>query len=211
MEGTLRDLAPAGLVVIETLGYSPKDGFARLGLHMDRVESTCARLGIPFDRGEALHSLGSSVDMLPARVRLTLDLNGRIGVSTSEMTTPPQIWRVGISDTVLRADDPWLQVKTSNRAVYDTARETMPDTVDELLFLNENGHLCEGTITNLFVERDGVLLTPPLSCGLLAGVLRQEMLDTGRAQEAFLTVPDLQGNPVFVGNSLRGLIPAQMV
>lgn len=211
MEGTLRDLAPAGLVVIETLGYSPKDGFARLGLHMDRAEATCARLDIPFDRGEALHSLGSSVDALPARVRLTLDLDGRIGVSTSEMTTPPEVWRVGISDVVLRSDDPWLQVKTSNRAVYDTARERMPDTLDELLFLNENGHLCEGTITNLFVEQDGALLTPPLSCGLLAGVLRQELIDTGRAQEAVLTVSDLQDKPVFVGNSLRGLIPVQMV
>ncbi|PLS23469.1 aminotransferase class IV family protein [Neptunicoccus cionae] len=211
MEGTLRDLAPAGLVVIETLGYSPKDGFVRLGLHMDRAEATCAQLEIPFDRGEALHSLGTSVDMLPARVRMTIDLNGRIGVSTSETTTPPTIWRVGISEVALRSDDPWLQVKTSNRAVYDAARETMPDTVDELLFLNENGQLCEGTITNLFVERDGKLLTPPLSCGLLAGVLRQELLETGRAQEAVLRVPDLQDNPVFVGNSLRGLIPAQIV
>lgn len=211
MEGTLRNTAPAGLVVIETLGFTPKDGFARLGLHMDRVESTCARLDIPFDRGEALHSLGTSVDMLPVRVRMTVDLNGRIGVRASEMTPPPDVWRVGISDIRLRSDDPWLRVKTSNRAVYDAARETMPDTVDELLFLNENGQLCEGTITNLFVERDGKLLTPPLSCGLLAGVLRQELLETGRAQEAVLTVPDLQDNPVFVGNSLRGLIPAQIV
>ncbi|GGA13513.1 aminotransferase class IV family protein [Neptunicoccus cionae] len=211
MEGTLRDLAPAGLVVIETLGYSPKDGFARLGLHMDRAEATCARLDIPFDRGEALHSLGTAVDMLPARVRMTIDLDGRIGVSTSELTTPPQVWRVGISDVVLRSDDPWLQVKTSNRAVYDRVRAKMPDDVEELIFLNENGHLCEGTITNLFVGRDGVLLTPPLSSGLLAGVLRQELLDTGRAQEALLTPQDLQGAEIFVGNSLRGLIPAVLV
>nr|WP_325248776.1 aminotransferase class IV [Amylibacter sp.] len=211
MEGTLRDLAPAGLVIIETLGFTPKDGFARLGLHMDRAERSCALLNIPFDRGEALHSLGTAVDMLPARVRMTVDLGGRVAVTTTEVTTPPDRWRVAISDVALRSDDPWLGVKSSNRAIYDTARSALPDNVDEVLFANENGVLCEGSITNLFVERDGILLTPPLACGLLPGVLRQELLESGRAVEAVLTPDDLQGATFFVGNSFRGLIVAELV
>ena len=57
----------------------------------------------------------------------------------------------------------------------------------------------------------GPLLTPPLSCGLLAGVLRGEMLETGKAAEAVLTVEDLQAaKALFVGNSLRGLIRARL-
>lgn len=211
MEGTLRDLAPAGLVIIETLGFTPKHGFARLGLHMDRAARSCGLLNIPFDRGEALHSLGTSVDRLPARVRMTVDLAGQVAVTTTEITTPPDRWRVAISDVILRSDDPWLAVKSSNRAVYDTARAALPAGVDEMVFTNENGLLCEGTITNIFVKRDGVLLTPPLACGVLPGVLRQELLEDGRAVEAVLTPDDLHGAELYLGNSFRGLIPAERV
>lgn len=211
MEGTLRDLAPDGLVIIETLGFTPKHGFARLGLHMDRAAHSCARLNIPFDRGAALYSLGSAVDMLPARVRMTVDLAGQVGVTTTETTTPPDVWRVAMSDVVLRSDDPWLAIKSSNRTVYDTARSALPDGVNEVIFVNEIGMLCEGTITNLFLKRDGVLLTPPLICGLLPGVLRQELLENGSAVEAMLTPDDLQGAEVYLGNSFRGLITAELV
>lgn len=211
MESSLRDLAPAGLVIIETLGYTPKDGFARLGLHMDRAARTCAALGVPFDRGETLYTLGTAVDALPARVRMTVNLQGNVGVTTSELAPTPEAWVVAISDVTLQSDDPWLGVKTSHRAIYDQARADLPNGLDELIFVNENGMLCEGTITTLFVRRGDVLLTPPLSAGVLPGILRQELLDNGTAQEANLTINDLNGAEVFVGNSLRGLIKAHLI
>ena len=211
MESTLRDLAPAGLVIIETLGYAPKDGFRRLGLHVDRAERTCARLGVRFDRGETLFALGSSVDALPARVRMAIDLAGTVSVTTAELTTPPAEWVIAVADVTLQSEDPWLGVKTSQRAIYDEARAALPEGVDEMIFLNERSEVCEGTITNLFVERGGILRTPPLSCGVLPGVLRQELLDTGRAEEAVLSSDDLKAGDIFVGNSLRGLIKARLV
>ena len=78
------------------------------------------------------------------------------------------------------------------------------------LLLNRLGEVCEGTITNVFADMgDGVLLTPPLRCGLLPGVLRGELLEGGKAREAVLTEDDLHGaKAIFVGNSLRGLIRA---
>ncbi len=211
MESPLRDLAPADLVIIETLGYTPKDGFARLGLHMDRAERTCEKLGVSFNRGETLYALGTAVDALPARVRMTINLAGEVGVTTAELTQTPDVWVVAISDQVLRSDDPWLGVKTSQRKLYDQTRAELPNGLDELIFINENGHLCEGTITNLFVKRGDVLHTPPLSAGVLPGVLRQDLLDNGEAVEADLTVADLADAEVFVGNSLRGLIKVQMI
>jgi para-aminobenzoate synthetase/4-amino-4-deoxychorismate lyase len=55
-----------------------------------------------------------------------------------------------------------------------------------------------------------LLLTPPLSLGLLPGVLRAELIEKGRAVESHLRPADLaQG--FFLGNSLRGLVPARLM
>ncbi|TIX48763.1 MAG: hypothetical protein E5V33_30300, partial [Mesorhizobium sp.] len=96
---------------------------------------------------------------------------------------------------------------------YQRARaEYLASRADEVLLANERGELCEGTITNLFADfGDGVLATPRLDCGLLPGVLRGELLDEGRAREAIYTLDDLKSaKAIFVGNSLRGLIPARL-
>ena len=210
MESPLHKLAPAGLKVIETLRFDPAEGFVRLGLHLDRTGRTCATLRFGFDRGACLMALGEAVGDAPARVRMTVDGAGEVAVTVAELAATPEVWKVAVAGERLRSDDPWLQVKTTERGVYDRARAALPDRVDEVIFLNERGEVCEGTITNVFVERDGVLLTPPASCGLLPGILRQELLAAGKAKEAVLRVEDLRGvDRVFVGNSLRGLIEAE--
>jgi para-aminobenzoate synthetase/4-amino-4-deoxychorismate lyase len=72
--------------------------------------------------------------------------------------------------------------------------------------------LAEGSITNLFIERDGTLLTPPLSSGLLPGTLRAELIATGRAIEQLLTLADLEAaEAIWLGNSVRGLLRAQWI
>jgi para-aminobenzoate synthetase / 4-amino-4-deoxychorismate lyase len=78
------------------------------------------------------------------------------------------------------------------------------------VFVDAGGFLTEGSFTNVFVEREGVLLTPPLARGLLPGVLRAELLDSGRAREAELTPADLAGG-FRLGNALRGLVTAVTV
>ena len=75
-------------------------------------------------------------------------------------------------------DDFRLRHKTTDRAFYDDAR----DGAFEVLF-ERDGNLTEGSFTSLFVERDGMLLTPPLGLGLLPGVLRAELIESGRAIE----------------------------
>ena len=98
-----------------------------------------------------------------------------------------------------------LRHKTSDRAFYDEARGEALET----LFVDPDGFLTEGSFTSLFVERDGRLLTPPLSRGLLPGILREELIESGRAIEADLRPTDLAAG-FLIGNSLRGLIPARL-
>jgi len=194
-----------GLEIIETFGV--EDGAPRrLEPHLARMAATAARLCFTFDPRVARDLIAT----LPAgrlRCRLTLSARG-FALSHAPLAPNPPQWRVAIHDRRLASADPWLAVKTTRRALYDSARAALPQGLDEWLFLNELGELCEGTITNLFLDRDGLLLTPPLACGLLPGILRAELLAQGRAREAVLTPDDLGHGRLFLGNSLRGLIPA---
>ncbi len=210
MESPLHEIAPDGLEVIETFGFTPKGGFERLALHIDRCETTCRTLGFPFDRGVVLQSIGEAVADEPARVRMTVDATGQVKVVVYELAEAPRLWRVGVSEDRLRSDDPWLTVKTTQRALYDRVRGELPEGVDEMIFLNEHEEVCEGTITNLFVKQGDTYTTPPLSAGVLPGCLRQELLDSGQAREENLHISDLTGG-FFLGNSLRGLITAELL
>ena len=103
-------------------------------------------------------------------MRLTLDARRGGRRRPQRRYAPgPEVWRCASPTQRLDPDDPWLRVKTTERALYDAARAALPPGVDEMLFLNRRGEVCEGTIANVFLERDGVLLTPPLGCGLLPG------------------------------------------
>jgi len=102
-------------------------------------------------------------------------------------------------------------VKTTARDFYDGERNRIAASTSatEVIFLNTEGQICEGSFTSIFIEKDGQLLTPHLSCGLLPGVLRQALVESGEAIESLLTVNDLKtADAHFVGNSLRGLLLA---
>lgn len=208
MEGTLCGSAP-GLELIETLGW---DGgtLIRMDRHLHRLERSAAALGWPRPDGAA-RALRAACPAGPARMRLTLDATGRIAVTWGPLAATRPVWRLDLSSTPLDSGDPWLRHKTSRRALYDGARAALPEGIEERLFLNERGELCEGTISNLFFDLGQGMMTPPLSCGLLPGVLRESLLAEGRCREAVLTRADLPRARLWVGNSLRGLIPAELV
>ena len=98
-----------------------------------------------------------------------------------------------------------MRHKTSDRGFYDDARKAAGTA--EVVFEDADGFLTEGSYTSLFVARGDTLVTPPLSRGLLPGVLRAELIGDGRAVEGELTRADL-ADGFFVGNALRGLVPA---
>lgn len=144
------------------------------------------------------------------RVRLTLGVEGA-RVETAPAPAGAGEWRVALAAERLRAGDPWLGVKSAWRPAHDAARAALAGRAEEAILLNERGEVCEGTITTVFVDRgDGVLLTPPLGCGVLPGVLRAELLAAGAAREAALRPGDLAAG-LRVGNALRGLVRARLV
>ena len=209
VQGSLRDIAPAGLKLIETMRWEPGCGVLRRDLHLARLARGCQALGISQpDAGAVLDRITGEVAL---RLRLTVGLSGEVELSQAKLGPAATLWHVKIARERLASNAPWLRIKTTERSLYDRVRETLPAGIDEVIFLNERDELCEGTITNLFLQRDdGVLLTPPVSSGCLPGVLRRALLDDGRAQEAVLRPDDLIGRRFYMGNSLRALIAAEI-
>ncbi|WP_275785030.1 aminotransferase class IV family protein [Pararhizobium gei] len=166
------------------------------------------------DGGKALHATGTS-SLFPLRVRLTLDSAGEIDITTTPFTPLPTdtIWTVRLAKTRLSSADPLLRHKTSRRAVYEAARaEYSGNEAQEVLLLNEHGAPCEGTITSIFLDDgSGILKTPPIACGLLAGVLRTEMICARRARVERFSLGDLRKGKLYMGNSLRGLIACEIL
>jgi para-aminobenzoate synthetase / 4-amino-4-deoxychorismate lyase len=200
------------LQLIETLRYEPGTGFLRLGRHLARITSSAAALGFAFDAACAGRELQRCVAgrLETLRVRLTLHEDGMMCAEAEPFVASRVPWRFAVSPVRVSGGDPLLRHKTSRRELHDSEHARLAASLgcDEVLFLNERGELTEGSRTNIFLEIEGRLLTPPIACGLLDGCLRRELVEQGRCLEAALTGADLdRASKIFLGNSLRGLVP----
>jgi 4-amino-4-deoxychorismate lyase len=189
-----------GLKLIETMLW---DGQAapRWALHDPRLRRSAALLDW------SCPEVAPEGPAHPARLRLTLDREGRTEWTVADLPPAKPEWRLGLAAERLRSDDPWLQVKSTRRAAYDRARAALSEGLDEVVFLNERGEVCDGSITTVFFDRGQGMRTPPLSSGVLPGVLRAGL---GCPQEVLLA-EDLPKVRLWVGNALRGLIPAVFI
>lgn len=196
------------LDLIETMAFDPAEGIPLLERHLARMKASAEALGFAFDRHATRNELQAATFRLrgPARVRLLLSRTGNVAIGTAPMPAAPTgPVTVAILSRQVAPRDFRLAHKTSDRSIYARDAEAF-----ETLYVDGEGYLTEGSFTSIFVERDGVLLTPPLARGALPGVLRAELIESGRAVEAELQPGDLAGG-FFVGNALRGLVAAVTV
>jgi para-aminobenzoate synthetase/4-amino-4-deoxychorismate lyase len=192
--------------LIETMAFDPETGMPLLERHLARMKASAELFGFPFDRHAVRNELQAATFRLrkPRRIRLVLAKSGAIAIEVSPMpAAPAEPVAVALMPLPVDPADFRLHHKTSDRAFYGKP----PAGCFDSLFLDPHGYLTEGSFTSLFVERDGLLVTPPRARGLLPGVLRAELIASGRAIEGDLIIADLAGR-FFVGNALRGLIPA---
>ena len=207
--------------LIETLRFERETGFHLLERHLARLQSSAVHFGYPFSREAVLAFLNAEAGRVTspfALVRLLLAEDGALTVTSSPIELPAQrtIWRFVISDQRVDEKDPLFFHKTTRREFYDREMERQKTATgcDEVVFLNKKGELTEGTRTTLFLELDGRLFTPALTCGLLPGTLREELLDLPRAaaSEAIITLEELaSADRIYLGNSVRGLIRAELI
>lgn len=204
------------LALIETFRFE-NSAFIRLDRHLQRMQSSAGYFGLAFDRDRAMQSLHHAIkhyhSKTPARVRLVLNETGEFNVQISTISMSHSPWTYYLSEKRIQSNNSFLQHKTNWRELYELElQKAHAQGIDEVVFLNERSELCEGSRTTLFVDIDGTLYTPPLNSGVLNGCLRADMLEHRQCLERVLTLDDLRNaERVFLGNSLRGLIPAILV
>ncbi len=191
--------------------------YARLERHLARVMDSAAHFGIPADRARILHALerhatGARRGADAERVRLVIARDGVPRVEARPVDEPSAAaLPVALARDPVCRGDRFLYHKTTRRQVYDARRAARPDVFDVIL-TNDAGELTELTIGNLVLELDGRRVTPPRDCGLLAGTMRAELLDSGRIHERVLTPGDLARCPaLWMINSVREWVPLRLV
>jgi len=204
---------PKQLELIETMLYTQEDGFWLLDRHLERLKHSAQYFDFPYARSKIKDALTAAVKLETSprlRVRLLLNELGAVSVTATAIEASPEDAVIGyvISTTRLQSADALLYHKTTRRELYDRQWQLHHDRdgADEVIYLNENDALAEGSRSTIFIEKDGQLLTPALENGLLPGTLRAELLAEGKAKEANLTLADLDSaDTVYLGNSVRGL------
>jgi para-aminobenzoate synthetase/4-amino-4-deoxychorismate lyase len=215
---------PERFSLIETLlwdGAYPLGNYPFLGLHLERLTDSAEYFGFACDREEIRAALEQHAKQFaedsPRKVRLLLDAEGNFEIA-SEVLPPraeaDRIARIRIAPQRTDPADPMIYHKTTHRPLYNqTLAQAVRDGFDDLLFLNVRGEVTEGAISNVFVGKDGRWSTPPVACGLLAGVYRRHLLATRpEIEERVLHINDLcQADGVYLANAVRGLRRATIV
>jgi para-aminobenzoate synthetase / 4-amino-4-deoxychorismate lyase len=220
--------ADPGLELFETMYATREDGVRHLERHLARLAAGAAWLGFACNmdelRVELRARLAETCSSFPAgvahRVRAALGKEGTVQLTSAPLAPLPE----GPVGVMLAPDhgfapvasaDALLLRKTTRRAEFDRAwREAEAQGGFDMLFFNERGELTEGGRSNVFVKLDGAWWTPPLSSGVLPGVMRGVLLDDEAfgAQERVLTRDDvLRAEALLLTNALRGAVPARLI
>ncbi len=214
--------------LLETLLWRPRRGYLLLDRHLERLRTSAAFFGRPFDEARVVASLLEAAKRFSAdevtarrqgagprtsrqRVRLTVAANGRPTVTAVAFPcTGREVWSLALDDRPVASDDPFLFHKTTHRPRYEEAIARHPDA-DEVLLFNERGELTETCRANVVLRFGDRFLTPPQRCGLLAGTYRAELLARGRLEERVLHARDLvQADAILLINAVRGFIRADL-
>jgi len=202
------------LALIETMLW--KVSYPFLEMHLDRLSDSADYFGFACDREAIRAALEQHArqftEATPRRVRLLLtDADGNFEISSEPLAAAPDPNRAGrvcISERRTDPADAALYHKTTQRARYALAwQQASRNGFDDVLFLNLRGEVTEGAISNVFIEKDSHWYTPPIECGLLAGVYRRHLLETRHEiEERVLSLDDLRtADAVYLTNAVRGL------
>ncbi len=205
--------------LIESIKF--RGHYCLLEKHLARLKSSAHFFDFHFDETALRLALTEYARRLEPhltyKVRLLLSKTGEIQVSHQQIESPTvshEIGSIAIADVRINSADKFFYHKTTHRRLYDDASQLARQLgLADFIFLNERGEVSEGAMSNIFVEKEGNLYTPPISAGILAGVYREHVLETNpNARECVLTMEDLRkAERIWICNAVRGLREVKLV
>ena len=182
--------------------------------HLRRLSASAAHFDYPCDLDRVTKELAAHSARFVGggkyKVRVTLDRHGDVSVESWLLDEPREAGpaRVALSSVITDLRDRFLYHKTTRRRLYDELyRVAQGKGFVDVLFLNEHGQVTEGAISNVFIRKGEILITPPVTCGLLNGVYRQHLLETHpQAREGVVSPDDLRdADGIYISNAVQGL------
>ncbi len=200
--------------LLESLLWTKDNGFYLLELHLERLKDSAEYFDFEFDASGIVNSLERAIACCKAescKVRLLLAKDGKAVVEVQPLGGSDGEVKFAVASEAIDSSDVFLYHKTTRRDVYKNAFSGISGCEEVLLF-NERGEITEGSFHNAVFEADGVLYTPPVSSGLLAGVMRRHLLEEGRLVEKVITLCDIDDyDNIYLINSVRGFRKALRV
>ena len=195
--------------LLETMLWTSDQGYVLLERHLARLRASAEYFDFQLDMRAVRDSLGDMSGGLAREscvIRLLLGRDGLVRVEVHPLPMKQNhIARVALATFPVQSGEPFLYHKTTYRALYEKALASKPG-YDDVLLVNERGEVTESTRANILAMLEGVLYTPPVSCGLLPGTMRAQLLEQGLIVERILTPADLiRAEQVYLVNSVRGI------
>ena len=193
--------------LIETILFEEGSGYFLLERHLKRIRRSAAYFGFGLDSDNVRKALAARSAAFSGnhKVRLLLSRKGTFTIQADPVSAdrPDVALLVAISENRTDSRDPFLFHKSTHRPMYAAEPAKRPECID-LIFTNERDELTEGASHNIVLRIDGELVTPPLECGLLPGVFREELLDRGEIRERIVTASQLKmAEEIHLINSVR--------
>lgn len=172
--------------------------------HFERMQKTAEHFGFKFKTPEIIKTDNGML-------RILLNRDGEIKTELKKIT-PAKTFKIAISPIIQNSKNEFLYYKTTYRPwYYDSFQRIKNGEIYDEIFFNEKGELTEGARSNIVLQLNGNLYTPPVQCGLLNGVFRQELLKNNKCTEKILYKKDLEkAEKIFCVNSVRGMVEIRL-
>ena len=200
---------PRKFSLFETMLWTPDEEFFLLEKHIARMEDSSDYFDFPFSKEKLedfLNNLASGFNS-SKRVKVLLDGIGDFSAESKDFHSEKKVFKVHLAEQSINSNNMFFFHKTTLRDIYPTSQSGF----DDVLLFNEKDELTEFAIGNLVVEMDGELVTPPVTCGLLAGTFRAHLLETNQIKERIILKDELDKcTKVFLVNSLRKWVEVEI-
>lgn len=213
LKGRFLNLAVRDFSLTEALLWEPETGYFLPDRHFDRLGRAAKDWGGQLSRAEwdrCLRDASGEASSEALKVRVLLSPDGRLSWESAPAGNWPLPALTALALESAETSDVYHRYKTDRRAqAYERFKVPFPKAREVILY-NGRGELTEGTSTNLVLEIGGRKLTPAVSCGLLEGTFRAELLSRGEIEEAILDRADFyRADRVWLINSVRRWIEAE--